>query len=832
MPQPLESAAVAGFCLLRPGSVIGWRTMRLFAAFLLITTLFAGAEERYAAFADPSFPFFGLSVDASPQAQPRSNWVPRGVVVRVAEDLWALYDVDLVRLAAVWKGSFPEGATIAQLSYQNTKVKAAGGQKAVPRFEGSLLSFTVMLPGLWQGEEPATDPRDRGPDEKELGRGPAEFGKHGRWGGVHLDSRGVSVNYTFGGATIRERLVALGDGTGVLRMIEAENLSSAVKIRTSRSRSVTLSPAEPKHHQLIGAGRPVRAAPPAERRWAQEITTSSSDGARIPLPLENPWRRPVRPTGIAFFNDGRAVICTVDGDLWLVSGLDETLQTVKWQRFTSGLHEPYSVAVRDGEVFVFDRGGLKRIHDHNGDGEADEHEWFCHDFWQSAETRDFPHDMALRPDGGFYLVKGGQQNDHLSKHSGRVLQVSADGQKVKVFSNGHRNAFIGTDKKGALFGVDQQGHWVPSTPVQRFKAGGYYGFKPAAPADAAEPELRAPVVWVPHRAAQSAVDVIALEDGTLIGIDYFRPGLFKAYQEGVAARLGEAFDFPLLKGAIHPRDGHLYLVGFQIWGTNAKDLTGFGRFRSEDLKPDSLPLRVRAGKQGLVLHFPAKLDLAKALQLQRYHLQAWNYKRSAGYGSGYFRSDGSPGQEPLAIAGTHVSKDKRSLFIHAPKMLEMDQMQLGYQLFGDEEQEFYLSTGPLQELDLEALGFSAIDLIAEAASVALAGPTDVELTATTEMGEALSLRYGCIACHSTDGSTVGKSGPSWKGLAGSRREFIKAEARVADADYLREAILTPTKTVVKGYDPKDVGMPSYEGILKPVEIEALILFIQGLEAHE
>ena len=41
-----------------------------------------GEEDGYAPFADPTFPFFGLSVDASPEPGTRSNWVPRGVLVR------------------------------------------------------------------------------------------------------------------------------------------------------------------------------------------------------------------------------------------------------------------------------------------------------------------------------------------------------------------------------------------------------------------------------------------------------------------------------------------------------------------------------------------------------------------------------------------------------------------------------------------------------------------------------------------------------------------------------------------------------------------------------
>ena len=43
----------------------------------------------------------------------------------------------------------------------------------------------------------------------------------------------------------------------------------------------------------------------------------------IALPLDNPWRRNVRPGDIQFLEDGTGVSVTLDGDVWLVRGLHE-----------------------------------------------------------------------------------------------------------------------------------------------------------------------------------------------------------------------------------------------------------------------------------------------------------------------------------------------------------------------------------------------------------------------------------------------------------------------------------------------------------------------------
>jgi cytochrome c2 len=687
-----------------------------------------------------------------------------------------------------------------------------------------------MLPGMWKGEKaPTEDPRDQGPDDKELGRGPVDFEMFARWRGVEVDAAGnAAVVYEVAGGTVRERFGArlLSDDSEFRRNFTFSGLTEKVAIANGEGRPpIVLGP---------GTGEPFEAIPRGGRHWGNQYVVEG-EGERerdsIPLPLDNHADRPVRPTAIAFFDDGAAAITTVDGDVWFVSGLDNELDDVLWSRFAAGLHEPYSAVVREGELFVFDRGGLKRLHDRDGDGEADYHEWFCHDFWQSAETRDFPHDMALRPDGGFYLVKGGQQNDHLSRHSGRVLSVSPDGSRVEVFSSGHRNAYLGLrGETGDLFACDQQGHWVPTTPVQLLRKGGYYGFQRAAPHGVPEPPVEPALGWIPHRIAQSAVDVIPLPDGTLAVVDYFRPGLLKVYPNGASVRAGEAWDFPLLKGAINPMDGHLYVVGFQIWGTAAKELTGFGRWRFSDTEGDALPSSVHFGESGVVLAFETELNATVATDLGNYHAAAWGYRRTSNYGSGHYRADGSAGSDPLAVAGVHASQDGKSVFVHLPDLAPADQVELGF--FGGRS--VYFTPRELAPLDLEGLGFAPIDLQAEAAAgrASAAAASKPDATPTVERGATVSLTYGCIACHSTDGSTEGKSGPTWRGLAGAEREFRKGDPTTADAEYLREAILDPAQKIVKGYDPKDVGMPSYRGILSDSDVASLVLYIESLVAGE
>lgn len=89
-------------------------------------------------------------------------------------------------------------------------------------------------------------------------------------------------------------------------------------------------------------------------------------------------------------------------------------------------------------------------------------------------------------------------------------------------------------------------------------------------------------------------------------------------------------------------------------------------------------------------------------------------------------------------------------------------------------------------------------------------------------GKAVAERYGCVACHSLDGSIL--YGPTWKGLYGSELVFTDGSKIIAEEQYIRESIRNPTARVVAGWQ---VVMP----VLLPTsdrEIEPLLAFIKSL----
>jgi cytochrome c oxidase subunit II len=90
-----------------------------------------------------------------------------------------------------------------------------------------------------------------------------------------------------------------------------------------------------------------------------------------------------------------------------------------------------------------------------------------------------------------------------------------------------------------------------------------------------------------------------------------------------------------------------------------------------------------------------------------------------------------------------------------------------------------------------------------------------------ELGKRLYASYGCVACHSTDGSRG--QGPSFKQLFGRMEPLSDGQSVKVDEDYLRESVVSPAAKIVKGFQPI---MPTFKGQLKGPQLDALIAFIK------
>ncbi len=123
----------------------------------------------------------------------------------------------------------------------------------------------------------------------------------------------------------------------------------------------------PKSADLLKPRRelpdPLTEALPGPALWGDALETKGKLGAgdeayvldEITLPDPNPYKSWLRLGGHDFFPNGDAAVVNMSGDVWIVSGLDETLEHVKWKRFATGLFQPLGCKVVDGLVYVLGR---------------------------------------------------------------------------------------------------------------------------------------------------------------------------------------------------------------------------------------------------------------------------------------------------------------------------------------------------------------------------------------------------------------------------------------------------------------------------------------------
>jgi cytochrome c551/c552 len=91
-------------------------------------------------------------------------------------------------------------------------------------------------------------------------------------------------------------------------------------------------------------------------------------------------------------------------------------------------------------------------------------------------------------------------------------------------------------------------------------------------------------------------------------------------------------------------------------------------------------------------------------------------------------------------------------------------------------------------------------------------------------GEIIAGRAGCLACHTTDGSSG--SGPTWRGVAGSSRPLQSGEVVIAGDVYLTNSILDPGSQVVVGFD--NIMPPDFADSLTGGEVGDLVEYIKSL----
>jgi len=648
---------------------------------------------------------------------------------------WALFDHETMRFAAAWTGA----------GFIDWKGIHFNGQHQVhPKLAGEINISNPVGPG-WADPQTGSfkDPRPLGRDNRPYGPMPKLW--TGYKGTYHFGDQTI-VSYYVGQADILEsfgteldpqhpegvistRTLEFGPTThdlvariapaGVGVVIVGDERASLVKnedftllkiaaLRKPTRVKVLMAKSNPEaldaYAKTSPAPRPLapltRGGP---KRWAEilkaPVTMGKDDGPfavdTLALPTRNPWNAQLRLTGFDFHPDGKSMaVCSWDGDVWLVSGLDNLAGGLSWQRIASGLFQPLGLKYRDGAVFVCCRDQIVKLHDLNGDGETDFYECFNDDHQVTEHFHEFAMGLQTDAEGNFYYAKSGRHAlPALIPHHGTLLKVSKDGATTEILATGFRAANgVCLNPDGTFFVTDQEGFWTPKNRINLVEKGGFYGnmFGFTDLKDTSDSAMEQPLCWITNTFDRSPAELLWVTSekwgalkGSLLNISYGHGKIYVVPHEkvngqaqgGMCALPLPTFATGIMRGRFHPTDGQLYTCGMFAWAGNQSAPGGFYRVRYTG-KPPDLPVGLKAKTGGVELTFTDALDAKAAADPKNYEVRVWSLKRSQNYGSKHID------EKPLLVAKATVSADGKTVRLEMTDLAPTWGMEISYRLKG------------------------------------------------------------------------------------------------------------------------------------------------------
>jgi glucose/arabinose dehydrogenase len=415
---------------------------------------------------------------------------------------------------------------------------------------------------------------------------------------------------------------------------------------------------------------------------ADTRSTTWKPGAGIPMEI----------SGMDWLPDGRLAVAIRKGEIWLLKGvLDGNPAAITSTRFASGLHEPLGLLWDKDSLLTTQRTEMTRLRDTDGDGIADEYLKAGSGWNVSGAYHGYAYGPKRDGKGNLWVslnVDMGERSDNQAPWRGWAGIVK-DGQFHPMVAGLRSPCGLGTDRDGEMFCVDQQGTWIPTTPIYHLTRGAFFlnpeGIAsqslPNSPLklsrevptkvpypEAARllPEMKPPAVWLPYnKMGRSGTDLCTIPPGHAFGpfegqmlvAEFTDAKISRVFLEKIGGEYQGAC-FPFLKGFASgivrlqfAPDGSL-MVGMTSRGWSSLGTKAYGLQR---VKWNGIPLfsikEMRATPEGFDLVFTSPVDRASAGRLDSYSLSSYTYLYSGAYGS----PEIDP--QPLTLTRATVSAD-------------------------------------------------------------------------------------------------------------------------------------------------------------------------------
>jgi glucose/arabinose dehydrogenase len=412
-------------------------------------------------------------------------------------------------------------------------------------------------------------------------------------------------------------------------------------------------------------------------------------------------------SGMDWTADGKLAVAIRKGEIWLLDGvLTGSADKVTYKLFASGLHEPLGV-LRDGDsLLVAQRTEVTRLRDTDGDGVADEYLTAGRGWNVSGAYHGYAYGPRRDGRGNLWVALNLDMGDYSDNRTGwrgwaGIIGPAGDFQPMAA---GMRSPCgLGANLAGDMFCVDQQGTWIPTTPIYHLQRGAFFlnpeGIAsqnlPGSPlklsAKAPEkmpypqalralPEMRPPAVWLPYnKMGRSGTDLAVCNaggkfgpfDGQFMVAEFTDAKVSRVFLEKVDGEYQGA-TFPFLSGfasgivrLLFAPDGSL-MVGMTSRGWSSLGTKSYGlqRVRWNGTTPFAIR-EMRAQPDGFELVFTRPVNAASAADAASYAMKSHTYFYSGAYGSEEIEARAN------AITSATVSADGRSVRLKVEGLREL-----------------------------------------------------------------------------------------------------------------------------------------------------------------
>ncbi len=401
---------------------------------------------------------------------------------------------------------------------------------------------------------------------------------------------------------------------------------------------------------------------------------------------------PLEVSGMAWMGDTLAVSIR-KGEVWMIeNALSSDGENLSYRLFASGLHEPLGLLVDGDDLLVSQRAELTRLKDRDGDGVADAYLTECDGWNVSGNYHAYAYGPERDGNGDLWVTLNlgmGDRADNEIGWRGWGGTVGKNGKFQPQAAGMRSPSGLGANLEGDMFFTDQQGTWIPASPVYHLRPRAFFGNQeslknfesPSAPfqlesipspnqpyPDALKSvaEFVPPAVWLPYnKMGRSTTDIEVIDSGgqfgpfegqLLIG-EFTNSAISRVFLEKVGGEYQGAC-FPFLEGfpaavvrlSFAP-DGSLF-VGMTNRGWSSLGNRSYGLSRVQFTGETPFAIReMRAVPEGFELEFTEPLD-PKSIVPASFEISNFTYEYSPSYGGDEIDTKKNP------IRETRLSDDR------------------------------------------------------------------------------------------------------------------------------------------------------------------------------